>query len=114
MTSPEALTLRVTMIAGERCADDFVVIWRGMSIARIKQATGTPHGAPQWTWSCHLHGRPQASDERGNGADLDDAKAQLRTAWARIRASLTDQDIADAHRIAENSAEALARYDRRN
>jgi hypothetical protein len=25
-------------------------------------------------------------------------------AWARIRASLTDQDIADAHLIADNSA----------
>jgi hypothetical protein len=48
-----------------------------------------------------------------NRADLDDAKAQFRAAWARIRASLTDQDIADPQRIAKNSAETLARYDRR-
>jgi hypothetical protein len=111
MTDDE--TLRVTVIAGEQCADDFEVIWRGMSIGRIKQAHGTPHGAPQWTWSCHVHGRPQASDERGNGADLDDAKAQFRAAWARIRASLTGKDIANAQRIAKNSAETLTRYDRR-
>jgi hypothetical protein len=112
-TDNEALTLRVTVIAGERCADDYVVIWRDMSVGRIKQAHGMPHGSPQWTWSCHVHGRPQGSDERGSGADLDDAKAQFRAAWARIRASLTDQDIADAQRIAKNSDEALDRYDRR-
>jgi hypothetical protein len=101
----ETLTLRPTVIAGHRCEDDFVVIWRGMS-------SGAPHDTAQWTWSCRLHGRPQGSDERGSGADLDDAKAQFRIAWAQIRASLTDQDIASAHRIAEISTEALARYGR--
>ena len=109
----EALSLRATVIAGERCADDYGVIWRDMSIGRIKQATGTPHGSPQWTWSCHVHGRPQTSDERGSGADLDDAMAQFQAVWARIRASLTDQNIADAQRIAKNSAEALVRYKRK-
>ena len=39
-------------------------------------------------------------------------KRQFRIAWAQIRASLTDQDIANAHRIAEISTEALARYGR--
>jgi hypothetical protein len=86
---PETLTLRPTVIAGHRCEDDFVVIWRGMSIGRIRKASGAPHDTAQWTWSCRLHGRPQGSDERGSGADLDDAKLQFRTAWAQIRASLT-------------------------
>ena len=106
---PETLTLRPTVIAGHRCEDDFVVIWRGMSIGRIRKASGAPYDTAQWTWSCRLHGRPQGSDERGSGADLDDAKRQFRPAWAQIRASLTDQDIANAHRIAEISTEALAR-----
>jgi hypothetical protein len=109
---PETLTLRPTVIAGHLCEDDFVVIWRGMSIGRIRKASGAPHDTAQWTWSCRLHGRPQGSDERGSGADLDDAKAQFRIAWAQIRASLTDQDIASANRIAEISTEALARYGR--
>jgi hypothetical protein len=100
---PETLTLRPTVIAGHLCEDDFVVIWRGMSIGRIRKASGAPHDTAQWTWSCRHHGRPQGSDERGSGADLDDAKAQFRIAWAQIRASLTDQDIASAHRIAEIS-----------
>ena len=112
-TDDEALALRVTVIAGTRCADDFEVIWRGMSIGRIMIGSGAPHDKPQWTWSCHVHGRPQGSADRGTAADLDDTKAQFRTAWARIRASLTDQDIADAQRIAKNSDEALDRYERR-
>jgi hypothetical protein len=48
----------------------------------------------------------------GAAGDLVDAKAKFKEAWARIRASLTDQDIADAQQIAAASAEALARYDR--
>ena len=99
----ETLTLRATAIAGQRYADDYAVIWRGMSVGRM-----------QWTWSCHVHGRPQGGDDRGNATDLVDAKARFKKAWTRIRASLTDQDIADAQQIAALSAEALARYDRRH
>ena len=77
------------------------------------RGAGAPHDKPQWSWSCHLHGRPQGSDDRGAGVDLDDAKAKFKEAWARIRAGLTDDDIAAAHQIAEASAAALARYDRK-
>jgi hypothetical protein len=84
-----------------------------MSIGRIMRGAGAPHDKPQWSWSCHLHGRPQGSDDRGTGVDLDDAKAKFKDAWARIRASLTEADIAAAHRIANTSAEALARFEKR-
>jgi hypothetical protein len=114
MSAPETLTLRATAIAGERYADDYAVIWRGMSVGRIMLGNGAPHDRPQWIWSCHVHGRPQGSDDRGTGADLDDCKLKFRKARARIRARLTDQDIADAQQIAAVSAEALARYDRRH
>ena len=83
-----------------------------MSVGRIMLGNGAPHDRPQWTWSCHVHGRPQGDDDRGNAANLVDAKARSKNAWARIRASLTDQDIADAKQIAALSAEALARYGR--
>jgi hypothetical protein len=36
---------RPTVIAGHRRADDFAVIWRAMSIGRIRKATGAPHEA---------------------------------------------------------------------
>ena len=113
MSAPETLTLRATAIAGQRYADDYAVIWRGMSVGRIMLGNGAPHDRPQWIWSCHVHGRPQGGDDRGNAANLVDAKARFKNAWTRIRASLTDQDIADAQQIAALTAEALARLDRR-
>ena len=97
----EALTMRLTVIGGQRCADDYQVIWRGLSIGRIKRASGVPHDRPQWSWTCALQGRPTS------------ARDIARPDWARIRAGLTDQDIATARRYSENSAEALARYDAR-
>jgi hypothetical protein len=60
-----------------------------------------------------VHGWPQGGDDGGSAVDLDDAKARFREAWARIRASLTEADIAAAHRIAETSAGPVARYDRK-
>jgi hypothetical protein len=114
MPATETLTLRATAIAGQRYADDYAVIWRGMSVGRIMLGNGAPHDRPQWTWSCHVHGRPQGGDDRGNAANLVDAKARFKKAWTRIRASLTDQDIADAQQIAALNAKALARYNRRH
>jgi hypothetical protein len=80
MSAPETLTLRATAIAGERYADDYAVIWRGMSVGRILLGSGAPHDRPQWIWSCHVHGRPQGNDDRGNDADLADAKAKFKAA----------------------------------
>ena len=111
MSAPETLTLRAAAIAGQRYADDYAVIWRGLSVGRIRLGNGAPHDQPQWVWSCHVHGRPQSGDDRGSAVDLVDAKARFKKAWTRIRASLTDQDIADAQEIAVISARALARYD---
>jgi hypothetical protein len=42
MTDDETIALRATVIAGKRYDDDFTVIWRGMSIGRIMQASGVP------------------------------------------------------------------------
>jgi hypothetical protein len=47
MPDPETLTLRATVIAAQRYADDFEVIWRGMPIGRIMRGAGAPHGTPQ-------------------------------------------------------------------
>ena len=109
----EALTLRATVIGGEHCADDFQVIWRGMSIGRIRRASGLPHDQPQWSWACYLQGRPTSAIDNGNGKGLTDCKAKFRAAWERIRAGLTDQDIATARSYSENGAAAIARYDAR-
>jgi hypothetical protein len=112
MTDDEAIVLRATAIAGKRYDDDFSVIWRGMSIGRIMQASGVPAHLAQWSWNCSVHGKPGASAS-GSGVDLEECKAKFKMAWMAIRAELTEVDIASACEYAENSREALARYDRK-
>jgi hypothetical protein len=110
---PETLTLRPTVIAGQRYADDYQVRWCGLPVGRIVLGSRAPHDRPPWSWSCHLPGRPQGNDDRGSATDLADAKAKFKAAWARIRSDLTEAEIADARRVAEISAKAVARYDRK-
>lgn len=112
MTNDETIALRATVIAGKRYADDYQVIWRGLSIGRIMQSSGVPAHLAQWSWSCSVHGKPGAS-ANGNRTDLDDCKAKFKTAWEPIRAGLTEDDIASALEYGENSQEAPARYDRK-
>jgi hypothetical protein len=66
------LTLHAAVIGGIRCADDYQVIWRGMSIGRIVLASGLPSDKPAWSWNCYVHGRPCRANESGTGASLDD------------------------------------------
>jgi NAD(P)-dependent dehydrogenase (short-subunit alcohol dehydrogenase family) len=77
MSAPETLTLRATAIAGQRYADDYAMIWRGMSVGRIMLGNGAPHDRPQWTWSCRVHSRPQGNDDRITAARPDAAAAML-------------------------------------
>ena len=113
MSDDETLILRTTVIAGIRYADDYAVVWRGLSIGRIMKAIGASSDKQQWAWNCYIHGRPSSAHDSGTGHDLDDVKAKFREAWARIRAGLTELDIARARHYAEASREALARYDRK-
>ena len=46
MPAPETLTLRATAIAGQRYADDYAVMGRGMSVGRIMLGNGAPHDRP--------------------------------------------------------------------
>jgi hypothetical protein len=96
MTDSETLTLRTTVIGGIRYADDYAVVWRGLSIGRIMKAIGAASDKQQWAWNCYIHGRASSADDSGSGHDLADAKAKFRAAWARIRAGLTELDIARA------------------
>ena len=113
MSDDESLIMRTTVIAGIRYADDYAVVWRGLSIGRIMKAIGASSDKQQWAWNCYIHGRPSSAEDSGTGHDLDDAKAKFREAWARICAGLTELDIARARHYAEASREALARYDRK-
>jgi hypothetical protein len=108
----EPIALRATVIGGQRYADDFTVIWRRLPIGRIMKSSGVPHNEAQWSWNCYVYGRPSRADDSGTGADIDECKAEFKNAWARIRAGLTEADVARAYRYAA-SKEALARYGRK-
>ncbi len=56
---------------------------------------------PRWTWNCRLDGRPTRGGENGTGTGFADCKRQFREVWERMRATLTDQDIATARSYAE-------------
>jgi hypothetical protein len=43
----ETIALRVAVIAGQPYADDYTVIWRGLSIGRIMKSSGVPAHVPQ-------------------------------------------------------------------
>jgi hypothetical protein len=113
MHDSETLTLRDTVIGGQRQVDDFTMIWRGMPIGRIKRSSGVRSRRSRWWWGCNVYGQPSLDGDSEIGVDLDDGIVKFMIAWARIHAGLTDDDIARAHEYAEASAEALARYDRK-
>ena len=94
--SSETIFFRRTFVGaflGAGRDDDFQIIWRGLPVARI---TSTNTEGPQWCWRCTLPGRPLLGADYGTGDSIADCEAAFRTAWTRIRAGLTDADIAKA------------------
>jgi hypothetical protein len=94
MTYDETIALHVTMIGGRPYPNDFTVFWRGVPIGRIMKVR-----ARHWWWGCNVDDRPSLDGDSGNGKDLDDCKAKFLIAWTRIRAGLTNEDIAKAYAI---------------
>jgi hypothetical protein len=99
MLDNETIAFRATVIGGERYTDDYTVIWRDLSIGRIRKNLGLPAHVDQWSWGCNVYGQPSLSGDSGQGANLEDCKRQFRTAWARVRAQLTDWDIRNAREM---------------
>ena len=84
----------VTVIGGLHHPNVFTVFWRGLPIGRIMKS-----GARRWWWGCNVDDRPSLDDDSGDGKDLDDCKAKFLIAWTRMRAGLTNEDIAKAYRM---------------
>jgi hypothetical protein len=97
----DSVALRPTVIDGKRQEDDYEVIWRGLLIGRIVKPPGDPH----WWWSCNVYGQPPAASDRGPGINFKDCQLRFKIAWTRIRAGLTEEDVAIASRHAEKLAE---------
>ena len=103
MLDNETIILHVTKIDGKSYRHDYTVIWRGLPIGRIRKNPGLPAHIDQWSWGCNVCGQPSLSRDSGQGTDLEDCKAKFKVAWVRIRAALTDWDIATAQKCGEGN-----------
>ncbi len=103
MTDEETLELRPYMIDGVRQDDDFEVVWRGLPVGRILKEPGNPH----WWWGCNVYGRPSIPNDRGPAINFKDCQVRFKLAWARMRPTLTEQDIAIAMRHAEGRTQQI-------
>jgi hypothetical protein len=112
MLDNETITIQVTKINGTSYRHDYTVIWRGLPIGRIRKNPGLPAHIDQWSWGCNVYGQPSLSQDSGQGTDLEDCKAKFKIAWARVRAGLTDRDIAKAQRCGEGNRPETAVYRR--
>jgi len=100
----ESVALRAVMADGQPRADDYEVLWRGLSIGRImKQADG-----PHWWWSCNVFGQPSTANDRGPAINFKDSQLRFKLAWARIRPDLTEEAIALALHHAQQQAPLAA------
>ena len=60
MNYDDELRMRPTRLNGDvASANDYVVIWRDITVGRILQQPGTPVGKPNWFWGVNLPGQPQ-------------------------------------------------------
>jgi hypothetical protein len=94
------LTLRRTVIGGDRLENDFCVYRDGRSIGRIRLAANHVEHIDEWQWFVNPP-LPVPSWATGAAATFEDAKADFRAAWERFYASLTPDDIAHWHKTAD-------------
>jgi hypothetical protein len=93
-----ALTLRPTVIGGDRLKNDFCVYLEGRSIGRIKLAENHVQHVETWRWNINPP-LPVPDWCNGSAPTLEQAKADFRTAWERFYASLTDDAIKHWHQV---------------
>ena len=91
------LTLRPTIIGGDKLKDDYSVIHEGRSVGRIRLAEERASQGEVWEW----HVNPPLPIPpwcNGSATSFEAAKDAFRAAWERFYAGLTPEDIARWHR----------------
>jgi hypothetical protein len=82
------LKLRPTVIGGDKLDNDFVVLFEGRSIGRVRQASERIGFNPGWDWVINPP-LPIPPWCVGSEDSLEQAKAAFRAAWERFYAALT-------------------------
>jgi hypothetical protein len=91
----KGLTIGPTIIGGEIEPDDYHVKEDGYGCGRIRLATGT-NARQSWQW--HINPPvPVRGQTTGQADSKEAAMEQFKAAWAAIRRTLTDHDIAHWH-----------------
>ncbi|WP_316205719.1 hypothetical protein [Bradyrhizobium sp. SZCCHNS1012] len=92
------LTLRPTVIGGDRLEDDFCVYRDGRSIGRIVLAENHVKHVEVWRW--HINPPlPIPNWANGSARTREGAQAEFRAAWQRFYASLKPESITHWHAI---------------
>jgi hypothetical protein len=73
-------------------------------------ATDPRRGPAFRSLGCDVYGQPSLGDDSETGDGVGDFKGQFRFAWPRIRAGLTEADIATVYRYAKASHRAAYRF----
>jgi hypothetical protein len=97
-----ALTLRPTIIAGDKLPNDYCVIHEGRSVGRIRLADERSWQGVVWTWNVNPP-LPIPSWCNGSADSLEAAKDEFKVAWERFYSSLTPEDIEYWHRTEDLS-----------
>jgi hypothetical protein len=93
------LTLRPTVIAGDRVANDYCVYFEGRSVGRIMLAQNQVQR--RYVWRYYINPPiPAPSWADGSADSLDGAKAAFRDAWEEFYAGLSPRRLAHWHRVA--------------
>jgi hypothetical protein len=103
----ESIELRPVVANDQVVPDDYEVIWRGLTIGRIMKQADSAH----WWWSCNVHGQPPTANDRGLAINFKDSQLHFKLAWKKIRAALTEDDIASALSHAEIRPGSVAKRD---
>lgn len=114
------LTLRPTVINGNRYDNDFIVWWRSREfgrrkVGRIMKGHGMPFGSPAWSY--HITVPLPVRSGNGRTESLDLAKAGFRTAFERFERETPDRvfarlyDCVPSMRDKQQKAAWLAKFD---
>ncbi|MGM4896978.1 hypothetical protein [Tardiphaga sp. 839_C3_N1_4] len=83
MNYDDELRMRPTRLNGDVAGpNDYVVMWRGITVGRILQQPGTPVGKPNWFWGVNLPGQPQPTAHRGICSDIEECKRRFKVVWS--------------------------------
>ena len=84
-------------------SNDYAIIEDGYPVGRIRLAA--ERGGQTWMWNCTI---PVPGGPSGTAGNLDAAKAAFRESWARFKATIGPERLANALEIAEAARNRLS------